>query len=74
MLLTGNRNQCQGCKQYFNSNYAFDMHRRGEYGVDRRCLTPDELFAKGMAINDAGFWTSRPYNPNIKRGNDGEEN
>ena len=30
------RNQCQACKQYFNSNAAFELHRIGEHGVDRR--------------------------------------
>ena len=55
-LLTGNRNQCQACKEYFNSNSPFDKHRTGTYGVNRRCLTPDEMLAKGMLKNDAGFW------------------
>lgn len=73
MILTGNRNQCQSCKQYFNSNKAFDKHRRGEFGVNRRCLTPDEMKAKGMLINHAGFWITKEYDPNIKRGNHEEE-
>ena len=66
MILTGQRNQCQGCKQYFNSNVAFDKHRRGKFGVDRRCLTPDEMRAKGMLINHAGFWIIEAYDPTIK--------
>lgn len=56
MRLTGSRNQCQGCKQYFNSNTAFDKHRTGEHGVDRRCRTPQEMTALGMLVNHAGFW------------------
>jgi len=56
MRLSGMRNQCQGCKQYFNSNYAFDKHRTGEHGVNRRCLTPDEMLGKGMSLNHANFW------------------
>lgn len=55
-MLTGNRNQCQVCKEYFNSNSPFDKHRTGKYGVNRRCLTPDEMIAKGMSVNAAGFW------------------
>ena len=56
MRLTGARNQCQGCKQYFNSNYAFDQHRKGEHGIDRRCRTPEEMLDRGMSLNHANFW------------------
>jgi hypothetical protein len=58
MKLHGDRNQCQGCKEYFNSSFAFDKHRAGEHGKDRRCLTVDEMRAKGMDKNAAGFWIS----------------
>lgn len=58
MRLVGQRNQCQGCKQYFNSNHAFEIHRTGKHGVDRRCMTPVEMTAKGMLVNAAGFWIS----------------
>jgi hypothetical protein len=54
--LRGDRNQCQGCKQYFNSTGAFEKHRYGKFGVDRRCLTEEEMLAKGMSLNAAGFW------------------
>lgn len=67
MNLVGQRNQCQGCKQYFNSNSAFEKHRTGKYGVNRRCLTPEEMTAKGMLVNHAGFWVTKAYDPNIKR-------
>jgi len=56
MRLTGDRNQCQGCKQYFNSTAAFDKHRTGDFGGGRRCLTDNEMLAKGMDRNSAGFW------------------
>ncbi len=59
-ILRGQRNQCQGCKQYFNSNYAFDKHRTGEHGKNRRCLTTEEMLEKGMALNEAGFWVGNP--------------
>ena len=62
MRLTGNRNQCQGCKQYFNSTTAFDKHRTGEHGVDRRCMTPEEMTAIGMLVNHAGFWITEKRN------------
>ena len=54
--LSGDRNQCQGCREYFNSTHAFDKHRTGEHGKNRRCLTADEMEAKGMSKNSKGFW------------------
>jgi hypothetical protein len=62
MRLTASRNQCQGCKQYFNSNTAFETHRTGEHGVNRRCRTPQEMTALGMLVNDAGFWITEKRN------------
>ena len=56
MNLSGQRNQCRGCGHFFNSNSAFDKHRTGEYGIDRRCRTPAEMTALGMAVNASGFW------------------
>ena len=56
MRLTGARNQCQGCKEFFNSTAAFDKHRVGQHGVDRHCLTEPEMLDKGMAKSSTGFW------------------
>jgi len=56
MNLSRQRNQCRGCDQYFNSNKAFDKHRVGKVGHGRRCRTPEEMMAKGMSLNKAGFW------------------
>lgn len=59
MKLTGDHNQCQGCKQFFNSTLAFSKHRIGEHeGSQRRCMTTDEMTAKGMAVNSRGWWVS----------------
>jgi hypothetical protein len=58
MELRGDRNQCRGCGEFFNSTFAFDKHRTGDFGKDRRCLTKQEMEAKGMAVNSAGFWIS----------------
>lgn len=71
MKLSGQRNQCQGCKEYFNSNFAFDKHRTGKHGHGRRCMTPDEMRAKGMLMNQAGFWVS---SAGIYRGDDDASN
>ncbi|WP_186118298.1 hypothetical protein [Burkholderia gladioli] len=56
MNLSGDRNQCQGCKQFFNSTAAFDKHRMGAFGIDRRCRSVEEMEAVGMCKNAAGFW------------------
>lgn len=75
MKLSGQRNQCQGCKQYFNSNTSFEVHRTGKHGVDRRCMTPDEMKAKGMLINKAGFWITEEshYRGKDHEGNETQE-
>jgi hypothetical protein len=54
-ILRGDRNQCPTCDEYFNSTYAFDYHRVGDY-PDRRCLTKEEMLEKKMGINQYGFW------------------
>lgn len=60
MQLGGDRNQCQGCKEFFNSTAAFDKHRTGEFGVSRRCRSEQEMKDKGMARNSSGFWITEP--------------
>ena len=56
------RNQCQACKQYFNSNTAFDFHRIGEHGVDRRCMTVVEMLGRNMEVNKDGYWIKDKFN------------
>lgn len=57
MKLTGQRNQCPTCGDYFNSNHAFDKHRTGSYTPNkRRCLTADEMMWIDMFKGDDGFW------------------
>jgi hypothetical protein len=62
--LGASRNQCQGCKEYFNSTYAFDLHRVGDHGINRRCETKDEMLERGMSLNKDGFWISGQYKEN----------
>lgn len=54
--LRGDRNQCTGCGLYFNSTHAFDKHRTGRHGVDRRCMGVAEMTGIGMVIREDGFW------------------
>ena len=58
MRLSGQRNQCPSCGEPFNSNAAFDKHRTGQFGKDRRCMSVDEMLAHGMAKNAAGWWVT----------------
>lgn len=44
-----------GCCQSFASNNSADKHRTGPHG-QRRCLTPDELTAKGWTRDERGAW------------------
>jgi hypothetical protein len=59
LKLRGDRNQCPTCSEYFNSTFAFDKHRTGRIGIDRRCMTPTEMLEHGMSKNEAGFWVSK---------------
>jgi hypothetical protein len=58
MKVSGDRNQCAGCGEFFNSSAAFDKHRTGAFGIDRRCMTDGEMRAKGMDKNAAGYWVT----------------
>jgi hypothetical protein len=70
--LTGERNECPSCGELFNSNKAFDAHRRGKFGVPspegRHCLTPEQMTGKGMAKNAKGFWVTELMPQNAPRG------
>ena len=66
-VLRGDRNQCQGCKEYFNSTGAFEKHRTGQYGVDRRCRTPEEMIAKGFSLNAGGYWIASKMPDHMKK-------
>jgi hypothetical protein len=61
MNLRGDRNQCCGCGEYFNSTAAFDKHRTGDFTDPtnpRRCLELTSMYAKGMSRNRDGFWVT----------------
>jgi hypothetical protein len=51
--------QCPACAMFFNSTYAFDMHRTGRVGRDRRCRTADELVSLGWSRNKTGHFITR---------------
>jgi hypothetical protein len=60
MRLSGDRNQCSICQQYFNSTGAFDKHRVGKHGPERRCRTNEEMLEAGMVLKTDGFWIGSP--------------
>lgn len=50
-----------GCHQSFSCTRAGDMHRVGDHAVTtgpdrRRCLSVEEMTARGMAQNSHGAW------------------
>lgn len=49
-------NWCNSCGKDFNSMSAFDLHRVGQHGINRRCLTTEEMQAIGMVKNKYGRW------------------
>ena len=64
--LSGQRNQCRGCDQYFNSNTAFDKHRTGDHHHGtRRCRTKEEMLGIGMSLNKDGFWITEKMEPSV---------
>lgn len=52
-------NQCPSCGEIFSSFYAFDYHRTGEFNLNRRCLTVDEMLSKKMGKNRHDRWVSK---------------
>lgn len=57
---------CTGCHETFVGQRAGDWHRVGTHGVDRHCLTPGEMEAKGMKQHN-GRWTTGREMPLIAR-------
>ena len=51
-------NQCPSCGEMFRSIFAFDKHRTGRIGVNRRCMSVVEMQHCGMSINENGLWVS----------------
>lgn len=55
---------CRPCGQTFTSTTAGDLHRVGDHAVSvgpnrRRCLTVEEMEARGMVRNQRGHWMTR---------------
>lgn len=56
-ILAGDHNQCPGCGEHFNSSSAFDRHRYGKHAGNLcKCLTVDQMTAKGMVVDSGGWW------------------
>ena len=48
---------CRSCGAVFAGEEAFNRHRIGEHGVDRRC-TPNPR-AVGLELTERGLWRRR---------------
>jgi hypothetical protein len=62
---TGKRlEHCTVCHETFTGTSSGDKHRTGDYFPStRRCLSHDEMRAKGMAQNARGVWTNGGTSP-----------
>lgn len=47
---------CTACHETFTGTASGDEHRVGPFPDGRRCLTPDEMRAKGMRQGRTGMW------------------
>jgi hypothetical protein len=63
-------NQCPTCGEVFESIYAFDFHRTGEFNKNRRCCTLDEMTTKGMIKNRFNRWVSKASSYSYRDTND----
>ena len=55
--LSGQRNQCGACGQYFARTAGFTQHRTGSFTDDtRRCLSVSEMQERGFQLDVSGFW------------------
>lgn len=55
--------RCAACGEYFNSESIFDRHRAGDFRKGpgaRRCLTREEMAARGYARSATGHWIRNP--------------
>jgi hypothetical protein len=50
---------CTVCKHTFTTVRAFDLHRAGSFRQrTRRCMTEQEMLAKGMTRSRKGWWVA----------------
>lgn len=55
---------CSGCHETFSGTGTGDAHRVGRHGVKtgsdrRRCLSIEEMEAKGLVLNERGIWAPK---------------
>lgn len=63
LTLKGERCYCPTCGKYFSRISVFDMHRTGHYGGGGRCMTTEEMQAKGMKPDAIGVWRGPGKHP-----------
>ncbi len=72
------KSTCTGCQHVFNSIGVFDRHRIGEYQKTdgtpstRRCLTTEQMRAKGLLQNAKGWWIGSEYDASIHQREEAE--
>lgn len=54
--LTGNRCQCPTCGEVFSTENNFNKHRKGKYGKDRHCVSPEKVGLVLVMVKDGCLW------------------
>ena len=54
---------CPACQEDFGGRTTFRRHRVGGRGKPKRCLTPDEMRARGMRLSERGRWSQNYTKP-----------
>lgn len=57
--------RCGACGEYFKSVSGFDMHR-----IDSGCLTRAEMLARGMSVNERGYFVTQAWSEQVPLGRD----
>ena len=65
LRLFGNKNQCPGCSDYFNSNWPFDLHRVTREDGKRDCLNEEEMIRYRLKSLLESVYTSPNHDPFI---------
>jgi hypothetical protein len=55
------------CGENFGGVKLFNEHRIGQHGKDRRCLTPQEMTARGWSQDSGGRWRHTSHAPMPKK-------
>lgn len=59
-VLTGKRCKCPVCHEVFSTESNFNRHRKGEYGVNRHCINPEDVGLVIVSLSSGTVWKMPP--------------